>query len=105
RAQRLPRHRPQPRPIGCGNQTTAPRVGRQCDSPGSTHMQMLKLLLPFSLLASVLAVAVPIGGAKAASSGPGGCGEYMYLHEGHCVDARQKSPTAWSESMGRRPVW
>jgi hypothetical protein len=68
-------------------------------------MHMLKLLLPLALLAGGLFAAMPAGGANAASDAPGSCGEFMYWREGRCVDARQKSPSAWSETMGHRPVW
>ena len=62
------------------------------------------------LIASVLAIAAS-GFANAAPATrheyreAGGCGEYMYWHDGRCVDARQRPGKAWAEGMTTRPTW
>jgi hypothetical protein len=33
------------------------------------------------------------------------CGQYMYRHDGKCVDARDRAPGEWSDSMRARPAW
>jgi uncharacterized membrane protein len=35
----------------------------------------------------------------------GSCGEYMYWHDGQCVDARERAGKAWAEGMTSRPAW
>jgi hypothetical protein len=56
-----------------------------------------------TLLAQALIVGVLLGAGSmtaTAASGPGECGEYMYWHAGHCVDARAKpSSVSWMKSV------
>ena len=58
-------------------------------------------LLAFAMLAAVAGAA----SARAkqgdnALEGPGSCGQYMYWHEGKCVDARIKPDSKpWSDEM------
>jgi hypothetical protein len=33
------------------------------------------------------------------------CGQYLYRHDGKCVDARDRAPGEWSDSMRARPAW
>jgi hypothetical protein len=35
----------------------------------------------------------------------GSCGEYMYWHDGRCVDARERAGKAWADGMTSRPAW
>jgi hypothetical protein len=57
---------------------------------------------------AVLMVATAAGFANAATKAHGGyhaCGEYKYHHNGQCVDARDRPPAAWADSMTSRPAW
>lgn len=56
-----------------------------------------------TLLVQAAIVGVLLGAgslAATAASGPGECGEYMYWHGGHCVDARMAPSTVpWTKSV------
>lgn len=72
-------------------------------------MHMLRLTLALAVIGGFL----PLG-ANVASAAPvhhavvhhaGTCGEYTYWHAGKCVDARDRSGSAWAASMAARPAW
>jgi hypothetical protein len=70
-------------------------------------------LIGSMLLAAVLA----LGASGAASAAPrhhpavhhndhaGSCGEYMYWHDGRCVDTRNRPGSDWSGAMSSKQAW
>ena len=67
-------------------------------------MTKVKLLGGLALFAACATLNLA-GAATARAADGGGCGEYKYLHDGKCVDARDKPAKSWSENMSSKPAW
>jgi hypothetical protein len=68
-------------------------------------MRRLDLIISVtSVLAGMAVVAsfLAAPAANAAHARPGTCGEYMYWHHGHCVDARLNGGEPWTETMAKK---
>jgi hypothetical protein len=65
-------------------------------------MQRRDLLFWTTLIGVLLSVvgSAAVSSAPREQRGPGSCGEYMYWHDGKCVDARAKpSGKSWMQSI------
>ena len=62
-------------------------------------------------LAAAFVALVAVTGSQSAKAAQvhehmGSCGEYRYWHAGHCVDARNKEPGGWSDTMAaKKALW
>jgi hypothetical protein len=68
-------------------------------------METLMLRLKFLVAALAIGTSTAVltaRNASAASNSPGECGEYMYWHNGACVDARDRSSSSWGDSMSNK---
>jgi hypothetical protein len=64
-----------------------------------------QIIFASALAISAASVTKAVAQKAAGQDEPGECGEYTYWKNGHCVDARNSPPKAWSETMTSRPVW
>ena len=56
---------------------------------------------------AIAAATVIAAGTSLASqaAGPGGCGQYMYWHDGRCIDARGQGAKSWIDTMKGSSKW
>ena len=67
-------------------------------------MHKISFLAPLAAIAT-LAAAMSADASEARTAAAGGCGEYMYWHDGKCADARARPPLSWSETMAKKSNW
>jgi hypothetical protein len=68
-------------------------------------------------LAAAVAAFVAVAGSQGANAAKahehmglhdhmGSCGEYRYWHDGRCVDARDREPGGWPDTMAsKKALW
>ncbi len=72
--------------------------------PMEQTMLKSKLLAPLAVVAIFAGtMSVPASEARAAEAGF--CGQYMYWHTGKCVDARNRAPSSWTDTMAKKSNW
>jgi hypothetical protein len=67
------------------------------------HTRILHIAL--ALATGLATVSAAEGAEVAQAHHAGSCGQYMYWHDGKCVDARNRPPDGWSDSMTKKPAW
>jgi hypothetical protein len=64
------------------------------------------LCLAAAFVASVAAAGSQSAEAAQPHEHMGSCGEYRYWHASHCVDARDRQGSGWSDSMAtKKALW